>query len=68
MKLLSTLTLTASITSIVLQRDNSLLAVVCDDLAVRVVDIETKRVVRELAGAKGQVLDLVSPPFPISFF
>ncbi|GAA5832443.1 hypothetical protein JCM3766R1_003075 [Sporobolomyces carnicolor] len=62
MKLLSTLTLTASITSIVLQRDNSLLAVVCDDLAVRVVDIETKRVVRELAGAKGQVRDLAFSP------
>jgi len=61
MKLLSTLTLTASITSIHLQRDNSLLAAVCDDLVVRVIDIETKRVVRELAGARGQILDLVRP-------
>lgn len=60
MKLLSTLTLSASVTSILLQRDNSLLAAVCDDLVVRVVDIETKRVVRELAGARGQILDLVS--------
>ncbi|GAA5850196.1 hypothetical protein JCM5353_004683 [Sporobolomyces roseus] len=62
MKLLSTLTLTGSITSIHLQRDNSLLAAVCDDLVVRVIDIETKRVVRELAGARGQILDLAFSP------
>ncbi|GAA6011897.1 hypothetical protein JCM11491_000095 [Sporobolomyces phaffii] len=62
MKLLSTLTLTASVTSIVLQRDNSLLATICDDLVVRVVDIETKRVVRELPGARGQILDLAFSP------
>ncbi|GAA6062774.1 hypothetical protein JCM10212_006887 [Sporobolomyces blumeae] len=62
MKLLSTLTLKASITSILLQRDNSLLAAVCDDLVVRVIDIETKRVVRELAGARGQILDLAFSP------
>ncbi|GAA5874734.1 hypothetical protein JCM16303_002966 [Sporobolomyces ruberrimus] len=62
MKLLSTLTLSASVTSILLQRDNSLLAAVCDDLVVRVVDIETKRVVRELAGARGQILDLAFSP------
>ncbi|GAA5925720.1 rRNA-processing protein UTP21 [Sporobolomyces koalae] len=62
MKLLSTLTLTASVTSIVLQRDNSLLAAICDDLVVRVIDIETKRVVRELAGARGQILDLAFSP------
>lgn len=59
MKLLSTLTLSASITSIHLQRDNSLLAAICDDLTVRVIDIETKRVVRELTGStKGTILDL----------
>ncbi|GAA5893733.1 rRNA-processing protein UTP21 [Sporobolomyces salmoneus] len=62
MKLLSTLTLTASITSILLQRDNSLLATICDDLVVRVIDIETKRVVRELSGARGQILDLAFSP------
>ena len=53
-----TLVLPSSVTSIILHRDNNLLAVVCEDL-VRVVDIETRRVVRELSGFRGKVLDLV---------
>lgn len=60
MKLRSSLNVSASITSILLQRDNNLLAAVCDDLTVRIVDIETRRIVRELSGARGQVLDVVS--------
>lgn len=43
----------------VLQRDNGLLAVVCDDMVVRLVDIETKTVVREFGGFRGRVLDIV---------
>ncbi|GAA5939662.1 hypothetical protein JCM10213_009155 [Rhodosporidiobolus nylandii] len=62
MKLTGTLTIHASVTSILLQRDNGLLAVVCDDLVVRIVDIETKRVVRELAGPRGRILDLAFSP------
>ncbi|GAA5999690.1 hypothetical protein JCM10207_005870 [Rhodosporidiobolus poonsookiae] len=62
MKLLSTLTLKASVTSILLQRDNGLLAVTCDDLVVRIVDIETRRVVRELVGPRGRILDLAFSP------
>lgn len=64
MKLLSTLTLAASVTSILLQRDNGLLAAVCDDLVVHIVDIETRRVVRELSGPRGRILDIVSGLFP----
>jgi len=45
--------------SILLHRDSGLLAVVCDDMVVRVVDIETHRVVRELGGFRGRVLDIV---------
>ncbi|GAA6043467.1 hypothetical protein JCM8097_000725 [Rhodosporidiobolus ruineniae] len=62
MKLLGTLHIRASVTSILLQRDNGLLAVVCDDLVIRIVDIETKRVVRELSGARGRILDLAFSP------
>ncbi|GAA5967551.1 hypothetical protein JCM11641_005691 [Rhodosporidiobolus odoratus] len=62
MKLTGILTLRASITSILLHRDNGLLAVVCDDLVARVVDIETKRVVRELRGPRGTILDLAFSP------
>lgn len=53
--------LPSSITKLDLNRDNGLLAVNCDDLAIRLVDIETRRVVRELRGFKGRILDTVSP-------
>ena len=45
--------------SLLLHRDNGLLAVVCDDMVVRIIDIETRRVVRELGGFRGRVLDIV---------
>lgn len=45
--------------SILLHRDSGLLAIVCDDMAVRIVDIETHRVVRELGGFRGRILDIV---------
>ena len=54
MKLISTLTVN------LLQRDNGLLAVTCDDLVLRIVDIETRRIVRELSGPRGRILDVVS--------
>ena len=37
---------------------NNLLAVACDDRAVRVVDLETRRVIREFRGASGDINDL----------
>lgn len=43
-----------------MHRDSGLIAVICDDMVVRVVDIETRRVVRELGGFRGRVLDMVS--------
>lgn len=45
--------------SILLQRDSGLLAVVCDDVVVRIIDIETRRIVRELTGFHGRILDIV---------
>lgn len=52
----------SSITALDLQRDSGLLACVCDDLVVRLVDIETRRVVRELRGFKGRILDVAFTP------
>lgn len=46
--------------SILLQRDTGLLGVICDDMVVRLVDIETRRIVRELSGFHGRILDIVS--------
>ena len=58
-KLEHTLILPSTAVSILLHRDSGLLAIVCDDMVVRVVDIETRRVVRELGGFRGRVLDIV---------
>lgn len=45
--------------SILLHRDNGLLAVISDDMIVRIIDIETRRIVRELGGFHGRILDIV---------
>ncbi|KAI0054018.1 Utp21-domain-containing protein [Auriscalpium vulgare] len=61
-KLESTLVLPTSIVSVTLHRESNLLAAVCDDLTVRLVDIETRRVVREFGGAGGRILDIAFSP------
>jgi U3 small nucleolar RNA-associated protein 21 len=59
-KLEHVLQLSANCVSILLNRNSGLLAATCDDMVVRVVDIETRKVVRELTGFRGRVLDTVS--------
>ena len=49
--------LPSSISALCLQRDSGLLCCICDDLIIRLVDLETRRIVRELRGAKGRILD-----------
>ncbi|TFK63228.1 Utp21-domain-containing protein [Pluteus cervinus] len=61
-KLEHTSVLPSAVVSITLQRDSGLLAVICDDLVVRVVDIETRRIVRELGGFRGRILDITFSP------
>lgn len=61
-KLEHSLVLPSSAVTITLQRDTGLLAIVSDDLVVRIVDIETRRIVRELGGFKGRVLDIAFSP------
>lgn len=58
--MLAILQLESSITALELHRDSGLISVTCDDLTIRLVDIETRRVVRELRGFKGRILDVVS--------
>jgi U3 small nucleolar RNA-associated protein 21 len=50
----------SSITAMAIHRDSGLISVVCDDLVIRLVDVETRRIVRELRGFKGRILDTVS--------
>jgi len=59
-KLISSVTLPSPVVSSLLQRENNLLACVCDDLSVRLVDIETKRTVREFVGFRGRLVVLRS--------
>ncbi|GLB34587.1 putative utp21 specific WD40 associated domain containing protein [Lyophyllum shimeji] len=61
-KLEHTLILPSTAVSILLHSDNALLAVVCDDMVVRIVDIETRRIVRELGGFRGRILDITFSP------
>lgn len=39
-------------------RPNDLVAVVCSDGIIRVIDIDTRRIIRELAGCRGQINDV----------
>lgn len=48
-----------SLCGMILHRVSDLVAIRCDDSSIRVVDIETRRLVRELWGAQGTVLDFV---------
>lgn len=59
-KLEHTLVLPSSASSILMHRDNGLLGIICDDMVVRIVDIETRRIVREMTGFQSRVLDIVS--------
>jgi len=59
-KLEQTLVLPSAAVSLTLHRDNGLLAVVCDDMVIRIIDIETRRIVREFGGFRSRVLDIVS--------
>ncbi|PPQ97575.1 hypothetical protein CVT26_002362 [Gymnopilus dilepis] len=61
-KLEHTLVLPSTAVSILLQRDSGLLAVICDDMTVRIIDIETRRIVRELSGFHGRILDITFSP------
>lgn len=47
----------AAITAMRYHSSNDLIALACDDLSIRVVDIETKRTIRELFGCKGGIND-----------
>ncbi|WVR06365.1 hypothetical protein IAU60_003396 [Kwoniella sp. DSM 27419] len=61
-RLLHAVQLSTSVTALSLQRDSGILSVTCDDLVVRLLDIETRRIVRELRGFKGRILDTVFSP------
>lgn len=57
--LLYTLDIKSPITLMVYQKSSDLLAITSDDLCIRIIDIETKKIIRELWGHKNRITDLV---------
>lgn len=68
--LLHTVVLPTTASGLLLQRDNGLLAILCTDKLIRVMDVETRRIVRELGPFPKKALDMVSifPKFIITDF
>ncbi|KAJ1477035.1 WD40-repeat-containing domain protein, partial [Baffinella frigidus] len=60
--LLHTMTLGSPVAHLTLNRDNLLLAVACDDLRVRVLDISSRRIVRDFAGHSNRITDTCVSP------
>jgi WD40 repeat protein len=58
----------APINKLCLHKDSSLLAVVSDDLIIRIYDIETKTLVRRFEGHSGQLITDVVCLLIYSFF
>ncbi len=46
-----------ALTGIRYHASNDLIALACDDLSIRIIDIETKKTIRELWGSKGKIND-----------
>jgi U3 small nucleolar RNA-associated protein 21 len=65
-KLITTLDFKTPISRIVIHLDSGLLAVVADDLCIRVIDTDTFTIVREFYGHRNRILDLVFYLFLIS--
>ncbi|KAG9318708.1 hypothetical protein JVU11DRAFT_804 [Chiua virens] len=62
-KLECTVVLPASAHSLILHRNSGLLAAACEDAIVRIVDIETRRIVRELSSrSQTRILDIAFSP------
>ena len=60
--LLHTMTMGSPVSQLTLNRDNLLLAVACDDLHVLVVDLSSRRLVRDFAGHSNRITDVAVSP------
>ncbi|KAL4210717.1 hypothetical protein CU097_012847 [Rhizopus azygosporus] len=61
-KVIHTIDLESPVVAIRYHMDNDLLAVACDDLGIRVVDLETHKVIREFWGHRNRITDFVFSP------
>lgn len=55
-----TMQLPSGVQQLILQRDNGIMAAICSDNVVRLVDIESRRIVREFKGFAKRISDIVS--------
>ncbi|KAJ3027289.1 UNVERIFIED_CONTAM: WD repeat-containing protein 36, partial [Siphonaria sp. JEL0065] len=60
--LLQTIKFPATISSMVFHKESNIAAIACDDLSVRVVDIEVGKIVREFWGHRNRILDMSLSP------
>ncbi|TPX38216.1 hypothetical protein SmJEL517_g00415 [Synchytrium microbalum] len=60
--ILQTIAMDASISCMSLHKSSNLLAIACDDLCVRVMDVETFKIVREYSGHRNRITDLTFAP------
>ncbi|KAG0210099.1 hypothetical protein BGX33_005129 [Mortierella sp. NVP41] len=57
-----TMKMPSPITHLLLFTENNHLAVICDDLCIRIVDVENRRVVREFWGHSNRITDMTFSP------
>ncbi|KAF9093889.1 hypothetical protein BGX29_009744 [Mortierella sp. GBA35] len=57
-----TMEMPSPITHLLLFTENNHLAVICDDLCIRIVDVENRRVVREFWGHSNRITDMTFSP------
>ncbi|KAF9141194.1 hypothetical protein BGX30_005300 [Mortierella sp. GBA39] len=57
-----TMEMPSPITHLLLFAENNHLAVICDDLCIRIVDVENRRVVREFWGHSNRITDMTFSP------
>ncbi|KAJ3242725.1 WD repeat-containing protein 36 [Chytriomyces hyalinus] len=60
--LIHSISLPVPISSLYFHKDSNIAAVACDDLCLRIIDIEVGRIVRELWGHRNRILDLSLSP------
>ncbi|KAI9362488.1 WD40-repeat-containing domain protein [Zopfochytrium polystomum] len=61
-KLEHTVPLPSSVSSLCLNRETNLIAIACDDMGIRVIDLDTRTTVREFWGHTNRILDLSLSP------
>ncbi|KAI8993445.1 Utp21 specific WD40 associated putative domain-containing protein [Pilobolus umbonatus] len=61
-KIVHTIDLGSPVVEIRYHRENDLLAAVCDDLGIRVIDLETKNIIREFWGHRNRITDFTFTP------